>query len=139
MSETRNAAGTGSIVIRIPLSLKRRGGRKEVIMPDGSPSAPRASRQYVNPVIVALARAHRWAELLESGRFGSASAIAAAQDVDPSYVARIMRLCLLAPDIVQSILDGTAPDGVSLEKLYRMPPEWGEQRSALAVGGSRQR
>ena len=139
MSETQNAAGTGSIVIRIPLSLKRRGGRKEVIMPDGSPPASPAPRHYVNPVVVALARAYRWAELLESGRFGSASAIAAAQGVDPSYVARIMRLCLLAPDIVESVLDGTAPDGLSLGKLYQLPTDWDEQRSALAVGGSRQR
>ena len=131
MSETQNAAETGSIVIHIPFSLKRRGGRKEVIMPEGAPSASTTARHYVNPVVVALARAHRWAELLESGRFDSATGIAAAQGVDPSYVARIMRLTLLAPDIVESVLDGTAPDGISLEKLHRLPAEWEEQRRML--------
>jgi hypothetical protein len=78
-----------------------------------------------------MARAHRWAELLESGRYGSWVEIAAAQGCDPSYVARLLRLTLLAPDIVESILTGTEPDGVSLAKLHQLPLDWEEQRRAL--------
>jgi hypothetical protein len=84
--------------------------------------------------MVAVARAHRWKELLESGRYGSWVEIAAAQGVDPSYVARILRLTLLAPDIVESVIDGTEPDGLSLGKLYQLPMAWDEQRTVL--GGS---
>jgi hypothetical protein len=86
--------------------------------------------------MVAVARAHRWKELLESGRFGSGTEIAAAQGVDPSYVARILRLTLLAPDIVESILDGTEPDGASLSRLHRLPSDWEGQRRVL--GGWRE-
>jgi hypothetical protein len=81
--------------------------------------------------MVAVARAHRWKELLESARYGSWVEIAAAQGVDPSYVARILRLTLLGPDIVESIVDGTEPDGLSLGKLFRAPLNWDEQRRAL--------
>ena len=121
------------IVIRIPLTLKRRAGRKEVIV-DPPPMTPTRRRQHVNPLMAAVARAHRWEELLESGRYGSWVEIAAAQGVDPSYVARILRLTLLAPDIIESILDGTEPDGLSLGKLYQLPMAWDEQRTVL--GGS---
>jgi len=54
--------------------------------------------------------------------------------VDNSYVARILRLTLLAPDLIQSILDGIEPDALSLEKLYRLPTGWEEQREALGSG-----
>jgi len=120
------------IVVQIPLTLKRRGGRKEIIT-ELPPSLPRrSSRPVANPLMVAVARAHRWKELLESGRFGSGSEIAAAQGVDPSYVARLLRLALLAPDIVEAILDGNEPDGASLARLHRLPADWEEQRRVLS-------
>jgi len=127
------------IVIRIPLTLKRRSGRREVIVDPPPSSAPARRRQNLNPLMVAVARAHRWKELLESGRYGSWVEIAAAQGCDPSYVARLLRLTLLAPDIVESILDGSEPDGVSLAKLHRLPVDWEEQRRALAAGGEGRR
>jgi hypothetical protein len=121
------------VVIRIPLTVKRRAGRNEIIAAQPPNSAPRASQPGTNPLVVAIARAHRWKELIERGRFGSATEIAAAQGVDPSYVARLLRLTLLAPDIVQSILDGAEPDGASLAKLHRMPVAWEEQRRRLGL------
>ena len=136
MSETQCSAVVERdehIVIRIPLALKRRSGRKEVIVEPPPSSAPTRRRQNVNPLMVAVARAHRWEELLESGRYGSWVEIAAAQGCDPSYVARLLRLTLLAPDIVESVLEGTEPDGVSLAKLHRLPAEWEEQRRVLAA------
>ena len=122
------------IVICIPLTLKRRAGRKEVIVEPPSSPVPTRRQQHVNPLMVAVARAHRWEELLKSGRYGSWVEIAAAQGVDPSYVARILRLTLLAPDIIESILDGTEPDGMSLGKLYQLPMAWAEQRRVLTRG-----
>ena len=142
MSETQGTAVVergDHIVIRIPLTLKRRSGRKEVIVDPPPSSAPAWRRQTANPLMVAVARAHRWEELLESGRYGSWVEIATAQGVDPSYVARILRLTLLAPDIIESILDGTEPDGLSLGKLYQLPMAWDEQRRALGGSQDRQR
>ena len=135
MSETRGTTVVEQddhIVIRIPLTLKRRSGRKEVIVDPPPLPVPPCRRQNLNPLVVAMARAHRWAELLESGRYGSWVEIAAAQGVDPSYIARLLRLTLLAPDIVEAILDGTEPSGLSLEKLFRAPMEWERQRQELS-------
>jgi len=116
-----------SIVIRIPMTLKRRGGRKQIIVPGGlsstTPAAP------VNqPLVVALARAYHWQDLIESGRYSTISALALALDVDRSYVGRTLRLTALAPDIIEAVLAGNEPDGMSLERLSRgVPVLWMEQ------------
>ena len=80
-----------------------------------------------------VARAHRWQELLESGRYASIRELALDAGVDNSYLARMLRLTLLAPDLIEAILDGTEPDGLSLEKLYRVPTSWQEQRRVLGM------
>jgi ParB-like chromosome segregation protein Spo0J len=68
---------------------------------------------------------------MQQGRYASIHELAADLGLDNSYVARLLRLTLLAPDIVEAILDGIEPDGLSLEKLYRAPLMWEEQRRAL--------
>ena len=68
-------------------------------------------------------------ELIDSGRYASITELAEALDVDRSYVCRIMRLALLAPDIVEAIVRGEEPSGLSLEKLTKkLPMLWDEQR-----------
>ena len=85
-------------------------------------------------VVKALARAHAWADLLEQGKVGSIGELARTLDVDASYVARIMKLTSLAPDIVNAILSGEEPPGLSLTKLTRsLPEEWGEQRRVCGI------
>jgi hypothetical protein len=81
--------------------------------------------------VLAIIRGHRWKELLESGRYPSIDALAARMGANSSYVGRHLNLTLLAPDIVEAILLGREPDDLSLAKLYRLPPEWDEQRRAL--------
>jgi hypothetical protein len=78
-----------------------------------------------------VARAHRWRDLLEEGRYAGIGDLARAVGVDNSYLARIPRLTLLAPDLVEAILDGEESDGLSLERLYRMPVGWEGQRRLL--------
>jgi hypothetical protein len=110
-----------ALVVSVPLALKRRGGRKEVITPGGGtltmPVRPRTNASLA----LTLARAHRWRDLLEAGRYGSIRELALELGVDSSYVARLLRLTLLSPDLVEAILKGTEPSGLSLELLCRAP------------------
>ena len=124
------------ILIKIPMDLKRRGGRKEIIVPNGLPGAARSKPPTQEPLITSLARAFHWQELIDSGRYASVTELAEALGVDRSYVGRIIRLTLLAPDIVEAIVDGGEPSGLSLERLVkRMPMLWGEQRDAFEFEG----
>ena len=117
-----------SIVIRIPMTLKRRSGQKQIIVPGGlSGDAP--AKSVNQPLAVALARAYHWQDLIESGRYPSISALARALDVDRSYVGRTLRLTALAPDIVEAVLAGNEPDKMPLERLGKgVPVVWAEQR-----------
>ena len=93
-----------TITVHIPMTFKRHGGRKVIIAPDGgdawAPSKPRPDETLIR----ALARAHRWKRLLEAGRYRSAAQIAEAEGVTRSFVNRVLRLTLLAPDIVEGKL-----------------------------------
>lgn len=124
----------GGRVIHIPMTLKKRGGRKEIIVPEGLPrSRPRSLAQ--EPLVVALARAFHWRDLIDGGQYSSIIELARALGVDRSYVGRIIRLTLLAPDIVEAILRGNEPSCMSLGRLTRqIPMEWQEQREKLGVG-----
>jgi hypothetical protein len=96
-----------TITIHVPFRLVKRGGRKEMILPpDASAERPRSD----NTLIKALARAFRWRNLIESGSYGTIDEIATAERINSSYVSRVLRMTLLAPDIVESILDGRQPD-----------------------------
>ena len=133
MSETAGATlrlDGDCLVVQVPLTIKRRCGRKEIIAPAGLDSAAGQTRTN-RGLAVMLARAHRWQGLLESGRYASIGQLARDAGVDNSYLARLLRLTLLAPDLIESILNGTEPDGLSLKKLYRMPLDWEEQKRIL--------
>ena len=123
-----------SITVRVPLKIRRRPGRKTVVMPEGAPTtAP--SRARADPALVkALARAHRWQRLLDEGRYASISEMAAAERNDRGYLGRILQLTLLAPDIVEAILNGRQPEGLALPRLLEpMSTVWSEQGVALAA------
>ncbi len=112
-----------SVTVMVPMNIRRRGGRKQIIGPDGAPvrvrqDGPGVEATSGDPALVkALARAFRWRRMLEDGRHASIRELAAAEGVDRSYVARLLRLTLLSPDLVEGILDGRAADGMSLQGL----------------------
>jgi hypothetical protein len=119
-----------TLVVRIPMRFQRRGGRKRIVAPDGSELAPATKPQPNGTLAEALARAHRWQRMLDEGRFASGRELAEAERVSHSYIGRILRLSLLAPDIVQRILDGRqAPQLAQLMKPF--PIEWKRQRERL--------
>ena len=121
-----------SITVHVPLNIRRRGGRKVVIAPDGS-VLPQAQAPLVppmaDPVLVkALARAFRWKRMLDEGRYASVRDLAEGVGVKASYAAGMLRLTLLAPTIVETILDGRQPQGMSLDQLLKsFPLFWSEQ------------
>lgn len=125
---------TGSITVHVALAVRPRPGRKTIVRPAGS--APSASiAAHADPATVkALARAFRWKRLLDNGRYASISEIAAAEKIDRGYVGSILRLSLLAPDIIQNILDGRQPMGLALSDLLKpFPPEWERQRARWLI------
>ena len=119
------------LIIRVPMRFKRRGGRKQIILPrDNQGNGPCAGTNA--PMASAVARAHRWLELLEGGGpFLRVSGLAMRLKTDEAYVRRQLRLTLLAPDIVEAIFDGREPSGLSIDDLMKAPVLWEEQRRRL--------
>lgn len=120
-----------TLTVRVPFVIRRRGGRKLVVAPDGTAAATR--RPHVdNAMVKALARAFRWRDMLENGAYATVSEIAAAEKINPSYVSRVLRLTLLAPEIVEAILDGRQPADMTLAVLMRpFAVEWKSQGKAF--------
>jgi hypothetical protein len=122
-----------SFTIHIPMTFRRRGGRKLIVAPDGAAMPAITPTVNVDDVLVkALARAFRWQKLLDKGTYGTIKEIASKEKIDPSYIGDVLRLNLLAPDIVEMILDGRQPPALQVEKLRKsLPAEWQAQREAM--------
>jgi hypothetical protein len=126
-----------TLIVRIPMRFQRRGGRKRIVAPDGSAVVPTSKPQPNGTLAKALARAHRWRRLLEEGQFGTLAELADAERISRSYVCRVLRLTLLAPDIVERILDGRPTAGLA-QLLKPFPVGWEQQRCALPPSTNRQ-
>jgi hypothetical protein len=123
-----------TLIVRIPMRFQRRGGRKRIVAPDGSEIAPTTKPQPDGTLVKALARAWRWQRMLDDGVYASVSEIGDAENISKSYVSRILRLALLAPDIVDGILRGSTDQALVLERLERpLPASWDEQRAQLCL------
>jgi hypothetical protein len=123
---------SGTLVVRIPMRLGKQRGRKRILAPDGSELTPPTKAQPDGVLVKALARAWRWQRLLDKGVYATVTGIAEAEKISKSYVSRILRLALLAPDLVEAILGGWADQRVMLERLERpLPASWRHQRTLL--------
>lgn len=110
-----------TLTVVIPLRVKPRGGRKAMV----TPGVLALDRRQDVTLIKAVARAFRWRRLLETGRFTTINELAATEKINSSYVSRVLRLTLLAPDIVEAILDGRQREGVTLPALMQpFPVDW---------------
>jgi hypothetical protein len=125
------------IRVQIPFAIRKRGGRKLVLVPGGNDTVlgrPRVD----NAMIKALARAFRWRRLLESGAYDTIEELAGAEKINASYVSRILRLTLLAPAMVEAILDGLHSSDLTLRTLMRpFPTNWSEQGALLPISSGR--
>ena len=124
-----------TVTVEVPFTIRKRGGRKQVIIPDGASAWVSPRTRIDSTIIKAIARGFRWRKLLETGVYGTIEEIAAAERINSSYVSRLLRMTLLAPSIVEEILDGRQPTKVTLALLMRpFPVAWEEQ---VEAGSSR--
>ena len=122
---TRGAPIPDTVTLHVPFRLVKRGGRKEMVLPDGAEQ----TRKPDNALVKALARAFRWKRMLESGEFASISELAEREGIAFTYMARILRLTLLSPGIVEAILDGRQAPEVTLARVLEpFPAAWAEQQ-----------
>ncbi|MEO5350694.1 MAG: hypothetical protein H7836_13780 [Magnetococcus sp. YQC-3] len=134
---TARLSADGTILhIHIPICLRRRGGKKVIITPDGrAPRPDSASPVTDDPLVKALIKARRWQTMLESGEVATIKDLAVKEGVERSYLARTLRLNILSPTIVERVLTGHYPDSISLEKLRAgIPLAWEEQGVKFGVG-----
>ena len=117
---TVSTDGQQTITVHVPFKFTKHGGRKVVVTPDGAPWASRL--KVANAMVKALARAFRWQRMLDDGVCGTIEELAAREKVNRGYMSRVLRLTLLAPDIVEAILDGRQPEGLRLEDLLEEVP-----------------
>ncbi len=93
------------------------------------PEGATQSRRADNTLVKAMARAFRWKRMLESGEFATIAELAEREGIAPSYMTRVLRLTLLAPEVIERTLDGRQPERVSLDPLLRpFPVDWQQQR-----------
>jgi ABC-type nitrate/sulfonate/bicarbonate transport system substrate-binding protein len=115
-----------TITVHIPLTFRKRGGRKRVVTPDGAEWAPRP--RVDNAMVKALARAFRWRKMLDDGVYATIEDLAKAKGINATYVSRVLRLTLLAPNTVDAILDGRQQTELQLDDLLTgFPLEWETQ------------
>jgi hypothetical protein len=118
-------------MVSISVSFLQRGGRKQILSPAGAAPwspAPRVD----NALVKAVVRAHRWRQMIESGKYASSAELAKAEKVNDSYLSRILRLTLIAPDLIEAILSGRQPSTFQLDEMLKpLPAAWALQHSAL--------
>ena len=121
-----------AIARSFPMQLKRRGVELRMIVGDHNRSAAIVDLSLLK----AVARAHRWFDEISTGKARSLAAIAAREGLSVRYVGRLIRLAFLAPEIVESIVEGRQPTTLTAEALTRrieLPLSWCSQRTALNV------
>ncbi len=121
-----------TLVVRIPFTLRRQGGRKQVVTPANAapwiPTAPRVDATLIKAVV----RGHRWLEMLETGRYATIRDLAKAEKINESYLGRVLRLTLLSPGIFETILSGHQASGLELADFFKpFPLDWEKQKQTF--------
>ena len=114
---SRKPPDQATITVAVPLTIRKRGGRKLVLSPAGEEITAAARPRIDSTLVKALARAFRWRKLLETGVYATVAEMADAEAINRSYVSRVLRLTLLAPELVKTILDGRVATNLFLLDL----------------------
>jgi len=117
-----------NVTVTVPFAIRKRGGRKLVLTPDGIAVSPQPRPRVDSTLLKALARGFRWQKMLREGDCQTLEEIADAENINPSYISRVLRMTLLAPEIVEAILAGKQPEGLTMAKAMQpFPVEWRRQ------------
>jgi len=134
MNELALTSIGGDMLVHIPMTLTKRQGRKQIVLPAGSDTIFTRQDIATDPVALAIARGFRWQELLDNGTYPTVRALAKAVKQDTAYVARTIRLTLLAPEIIEAVIVGRRPPELTLKRLTReFPVVWEDQRREWGV------
>lgn len=126
---TRTTTVPETVTIHVPFRLVKRGGRKEMQLPEGAAQA----RKPDNTLVKALARAFRWKRMLESGEFATIAELAEREGIAPSYMTRVLRLTQLEPGIIEAVLEGRQSSDVTLARLMEpFPLSWSDQKDTFS-------
>jgi hypothetical protein len=130
-SKTQISKDGHTATVSVPVNFLQRGGRKQILSPIGA--APWSPTPRLDSALVkAVVRAHRWRHLIESGEYASSAELGKAEKVNDSYLSRILRLTLIAPDIIEAIMAGRQPSTLQLDDLLKpLPAAWASQHSDL--------
>jgi len=121
-----------TLVVRVPLRLARYGSRKRVVVPQGEAAWAPGTPTIDSTLVKAIARAFRWRRMIESGSHITVNDIATAEKINPSFVSRVLRLSLLAPEIVEAILDGQTSPALTLDRMLKpFPVRWADQQKVF--------
>lgn len=122
-----------TVTVTVPFTIRKRGGRKLILTPDGTVAAPMERSRPDSALLKALARGFRWKKMLQEGNYQTLEEIADAESINPSYVSRVLRMTLLAPEIVEAILAGRQPPGLTMARAMQpFPMEWKRQTSLFS-------
>ncbi len=117
-----------TVTVTVPFAIRKRGGRKLVLTPDGAAVSPQPRPRVESTLLKALARGFRWQKMLREGDYQTLEEIAEAENINPSYISRVLRMTLLAPEIVEAILARKQPEGLTMARAMQpFPVEWQRQ------------
>lgn len=126
-----------TVIVTVPFAIRQRGGRKLVITPEGVEAIPTPRARVDSALLKALARGFRWRKLLETSDFSTIEEIATSENINSSYVSRVLRMTLLAPEFVETILAGRQPEGLTMARAMQpFPEEWVRQHEHICAAGA---
>lgn len=130
-----SASTATHVTVRVALNIRRPPGRKIVVTPvsESGEAATRATLHHADPALIkALARAFRYQRLLDERRYASITEMAAAEQIERGYLGTLLRLTLLAPDVIEAALEGSGHIELSsLIVTSTIPLVWADQRASF--------
>ena len=117
----------GNVLVSIPIHLHGSAGKKKIITDE------KKFRADDCPIALNIARGFYWQEMVDNGKVANVRELAKILNLNESYVARTVRLTMLAPEIIHRAIRGTLPPDISLAKLYKLSSRWDEQLKQVGI------